>query len=431
MRLHSGQITYNCEEHGEIAVPLSELIVSGRPDIYPEVSGRGFFDIDYSGGRLVLRATNWVGLIPISDAVAIHVRPKVAIGSLLWMLWRAQGLGARYRRLDRVLRSYREQPGIKFNGPHEVYQDAFLQGLQELSRHGVLKRYRSRVDDRELRGKLDVSRSIERFYARGVRFRHVFELTELTADNPENRIVKRTAQKVLFGASSIWKGSGDPRLVKARSDFELLHGVNDEYVTDETIVREVPRLLRALPGAYSHYEPLLWLAYLVALRRAVALEELGRARFDSVLLDVSKVFEDYVRAVLNEAKAELGCEIRSGNDSPLLLFTEGRSVQVKPDVYFVAGERTLMVADAKYMVEPSREDRYEVLAHCEATAAKRAVFICPRYGNDAKLEHYGTTRRGVRFHILRIDLSASDSERAEKEFVQQMRSLLEGAATAP
>ena len=53
----------------------------GKLDLYPEASAKGYFDIDFAEGRLVLKSRGFVGLIPLSDRVAIHVLPRAPIGS--------------------------------------------------------------------------------------------------------------------------------------------------------------------------------------------------------------------------------------------------------------------------------------------------------------------------------------------------------------
>lgn len=195
MRLIPGQITYACREHEPADVPLHELVVDGQLVIYPEVAQKGYFDLDYGKGRLSLRATRWVGLIPVSDRVVLHVRPKVEIENLLRMVARAR-TGHEMRPLDAVVRGY----GIDLAGvddPEAVYAAAFAAALGLAATAGVIKRYRERTSDVDWRGPLRVAESVERYYARGVRYRHVFAPVDLTVDNDENRILKFTANRVL------------------------------------------------------------------------------------------------------------------------------------------------------------------------------------------------------------------------------------------
>ena len=77
MRFTGEQTVFLCEEYGETVVPLSLVIVNGELSVYPEIANNGYFDLRYGGGRLTLRAGKYVGLIPISDRVAIHVQPFV------------------------------------------------------------------------------------------------------------------------------------------------------------------------------------------------------------------------------------------------------------------------------------------------------------------------------------------------------------------
>lgn len=424
MRLAPTQTVYPCEEHGEVAVPLRELVQDGELDIYPEIAGRGYFNIDYRRGALVLKAARFVGLIPISDRVAIHVKPKVPIGNLLWMVWRA---GAQIPGLEGVIRGYQDRPG-EIDSPEALYSDAFITALATIARRGLLKRYRSRETDSEWRGRLAVAASVRRFYAQGIRYRHVFNVTELASDNLENRILKHTAVRVLAYLDRDVSREGVERARRARVNLQLLTAIDDSAVYPELVARKVPGLLRSLPAVHAHYESALWLSYLIATRSAVTMEQIGRARFESLIVETSDVFEEYVRAVCVEGRVNpLRCRVLDGNKRPLRLFIQGTPIPVKPDMYFLRDRRTLLVADAKYKSFPSREDRFEVLAHCEASGARRACFVCPTIPGETRSAYVGTTPSGIRFDVVRINLSSMDMVAEEADFLNALAGYIDAA----
>lgn len=420
MRIGGPETIYECAEHGDAKVPISELLKDGELDIYPAITGKGYFDIDYRDGKLIVHATRYVGLIPISDRVAIHVRPKTPVGNLLWMVWRAR---APVSRLEGVVRTY--QLHGPTDSPEALYVDTFIRVLSEISRNGLLKRYHTRANEREWKGRLEFSASVNRFYARGVRYGHVFSNTELTSNTLENQIIRHTAHRLIAHLRRDRGGEGERLALRMIRDLELFERIDDSQISDAVIARETPHLVRALPAAYSYYEPALWLAYLIAISSGVSMERVGNAKFESLLVNVADVFENYVRRVCAEAQANvLDCVVRDGNKRPIPLFVSGTNNEVKPDMYFIRGEHTVAVADAKYKLKPERDDRYELLAFCEATGVKRAAFICPLFAGQERVSHHGTTRSGLRIDVIRVDLAAADMEDEEMRLVAAVKELI-------
>ena len=145
----SSQTVHVCKEYEPLTVPMREIMdADGRLDLYPEVNAKGYFDIDYSEGRLVLKSRGYVGLIPLSDRVAIHVLPRTPIGNLLYMVWRA---GLNLSGLETFVRGYQEEWNTLEN-PEALYFDTFLRTMREARRLGVLRKYRESETDREMRG---------------------------------------------------------------------------------------------------------------------------------------------------------------------------------------------------------------------------------------------------------------------------------------
>ena len=123
---------YPCHEHGAICVPLNDLIVDGKLSIFPEVQGKGYFDIDFRGAELVLKAKNHVGLIPINSRVQIHVTPKVPIANLLYLVQRAKRA---IKYLPGFFRSYKMEPLI-LDRAEELFARALLECLLGIERGG-------------------------------------------------------------------------------------------------------------------------------------------------------------------------------------------------------------------------------------------------------------------------------------------------------
>jgi 5-methylcytosine-specific restriction enzyme subunit McrC len=309
----------------------------------------------------------------------------------------------------------------------DVYANSFLAALSSLRRGGLLKRYVTKETDQELRGRLLLTKSINRQYARGSKSSPIFELSEHTVDIDENRLLKGTAER-LKGHFLARGGAKNIAIAKRLHEIvQLMVGVTSLAQIGPAAVRRIPILLRRLPPSHDFYEPALWLSYLVAMGRSVKMEVLGQARFETLIVDVSAVFEQYVRKLLQEARQRNFPEIEviDGNEYPVPLFVTGITHKTHPDYYFRSRQTLVALADAKYKPEPSAQDRYEVLAFCEALGVQRAAIICPRTQPGPRVIHHGTTRAGRQISIVRIDLAAADLAKEESDFTKAIAEILQ------
>lgn len=415
--------TYRCGEYETVNLPIGDLVgANGELHVFPEANTGRFFDIDYAKGKLSLRSKGIVGLIPISEKVAIHVSPRAPIANLLYMTWRA---GSRPESLAGFIRGYQTAP-TTLEDPEDLYLRAFLDMLQQVERAGLLRRYRRRETTTELRGRLLVNPTVTRFRAKGVRHRNVFEVHEHTVDNPENRILKFVIQRL---ANHV-RGRVDPQsrqdFARLRKSLELFEMVDASKASPEGIARQTPALVRGLPRSHQSYEPVLWLCHLIATRSGVLMETTGQNRFETLLIDVGVVFENYVRRICEDFADEHlgGCRVLNGNKRPVYLFIDNRRHEAHPDCYFKRGGTCLALADAKYKRRIDANDRYEVLGFCEALQVDMAAFICPMTEGLAATELHGTTARGRRLFVLPIDLSVCDMEAEERRFASELGTVL-------
>jgi len=416
------QTVFSCKEHSNVTVPFRLLLdENGSLDLYPEVSGKGYFDIDYRQGQLSLRAKGFVGLIPLSDNVAIHVEPRAPIGNLLYMIWRA---GVGLTTLEGFVRGYQDRPG-EVDDAEELYVATFIRALREMKSRGILKKYASRETQFEKRGRLLIGPTVSRFHSRGLRQNHVFQVNDLTVNNRENQILKYTVDRLL---RHFVRDPNQNREV-ARDLLEidtLFRDVDSSAINPSVVAREVVRLIRGLPNSHKFYEPALWLCYLIAIKAGITMEQVGRAKFESVIIDVSKVFEHYVRKLCEEAADSHfgGCRVFDGNRQQVPLFVTNNTFLTQPDYYFRRDRIALALADAKYKPKIDTEDRYALVAFCEALNVKKSAFVCPQFGEQPLNDHQGTTRGGIEIHVVRIDLNAADLHAEELRFKSELATAL-------
>ena len=181
--------TYPCQEHGEIAVPISDLMIAGQLEIFPEVTGRGFFDIDFRRGQLILVAKGFVGLIPVNSRISIHVTPRCPVDNVLYLVQRAKRV---LEYLPGHNRTYQFKK-LPDGRAEELFTATLLDCLIEIERNGLMHRYVSYVTDYGWRGRLLVAPTVNNYITRGIRYRQTREVTELSTDIPEKPEHKRDA----------------------------------------------------------------------------------------------------------------------------------------------------------------------------------------------------------------------------------------------
>jgi len=420
--------TYPCEEHGEVTVPVTELMVGGKIDVFPEVTGRGYFDIDFRRGSLVLIAKSYIGLIPLNERVSIHVTPRLPVDNVLYLVERStkalQYLPGYYRTYD-IER-------LRSGHAEGLFTTSLLRCLVDVKRSGLMRHYVSHERERGWRGRLLLSPTINRFASKGIRFQQVRKETELSVDIQENQFIKDVLSHVIrYFAQSTDGRSGD-LLSRAGSLAQMFDGVSNVVGHREELARQCLLSIKKLPGDHKAYERVLWLCYLITTRQGVSIESFGPARIETMVINVGDVFEGYVRQLIRENVNEVlpGSLLRDGNKYQVRLFAQGSDHKVKPDIFLEKAGHRPVVLDAKYKPSLRAPDRYEIIAFCEALQSKLAIFVSPSESGKGDSTFVGKTLGGIEMHEVRIDLSAEDMSLEERHFVTRLRTLTNAAFNA-
>ena len=409
---------FPCKEFEPVEVPLDRLLSAGEVSIYP--AAERYFDLDYRNGGLVVAPKSFVGLIPINDAIAIRVLPRFPIKNLFYLLQRAS---ANLRFIEGFTRTYHLTSGPS-DDPIGLLAERFVSLCGRLRRIGLLRRYLQHSQDFNTGGALDVANTVAMYRSRGVRQRHVWSETKHSSSIPENHLLKGALERIagFYGSD----GTRDPE--RLRQTRELLFLFDQVALPKGFTVQEADtaQMVARLPNSHREYAPLLWLAYLLHARRGVSIETSGRASFDTFVVNLADVFEDYVRLLVAEhaSRFVLGGRALDGNRHQVPLFVQGAPNTVKPDIYLTTQAGHFAVLDAKYKPALKSSDRYEVLAFCEALQVKKAVILSPG-DTDVEPELLGTTAGGIRLHLVRINLNSNDMTRTEARFVQQLEDVFQ------
>ena len=162
----------------------------------------------------------------------------------------------------------------------------------------------------------------------------------------------------------------------------------------------------------AHCRPAEQLARMVHSTSSL-LDAAGRANASAFLIDMNRVFEEFVAARLKRylaGRVEVHLQYRRA-------FDEGQSHTLRPDLVFVApsGE-VVYVADTKYKVTTEgygkREDYYQLLAYVSVLAVEEGMLIyCRRDGDPLPRElNIPHARKRLRTFVLDLDGSLADVE---------------------
>lgn len=318
-------------------------------------------------------------VLPDSDVV---IQPKVGVRRLFFLL----GYSRRLR--------FREVPVRLGESPEltETIVRAFVQQARVALRRGPLQGYQT-VDDSltTIRGRVRMLDQARRRFAMPLPMEVTYD--EFTMDIAENRLLKAALR----------------RIERLRLRDDRLKPLARELLSSLDVVADVRIDRRSLADVSitrlnRHYEQAIGLARLIVAFASADLVH-GGAPVPSFVIDMDKVFEDFVYRVVGDALKLRRGRWRQGKETTLDV--RGR-VAIKPDLSIWVGKRCTFVGDVKYKVTDigENDDLYQVLSYARATGVREAVLVYASAAREADqhvVRHDGTT-----LHVRYIDLEAND-----------------------
>lgn len=386
---------YTAREYQSTSIPIDEVLVDGQFDIFPEVQGKGYFDVRFQGTRLVITAGKFVGFIPLNSRVVIDVRPKMPVANLLSIL---SSVKADLAEIDVLQREY----ATAEESPPQIIQAlarAYCHALEGIEVAGLLKAYAPATSaGSSLKGRPDFNASIQRFWSRGVRHAAVSRHYELNADLSSNRLLRLACQVLL--TQHRLSGMIKP-FVSRLSHF-------DELLERAGVLVTMPRRLDLVGDGSPAYKKALRLAVMIVHRTGIELSANGaHIGLPSFLIDMETVFEQYMRGVLSRQLS--GCSVMDGNyDGAQPLFNDRRDPPANPDVVVRdESEVCFLIGEVKYKDKEKREDINQALAYASCYKCGAVVLMLPaERADDAGLQLIGRMD-SVTLYRYRFDLAAT------------------------
>lgn len=303
-----------------------------------------------------ITANSWVGVIQ-TPTLSVEIIPKLDIPELMFML--SYTLDQRAWRIDTFAYQSRES---LLDGIAAGFASVTRQAL----RQGVLHGYRVLEDALPVvRGRIRFDDQLRTRYGRMPPVEARYD--EYTEDVEENRILRAATHKL-----------GRLRLRSDRTRQQLRSiGVSLHNAT----LREYERW--SIPAVQytrlnAPFRPAIELGRLI-LQSLSLHNQLGSSESAAFLLDMNRLFEDFLVVALRDALGVSEFAFPQGAKGQPLWLDRARRIKLEPDISWWRGGRCRFIGDAKYKrigeAGVVHSDVYQMLAYLTATNLSEGLLI--------------------------------------------------------
>lgn len=444
----------DCDEYGHVFLDPTLLIGDGLDlRVDTDVDGIDAFSVDFLKGRIRLRASSLVGLIPLNEHVILRVHPRVPIANLTRMV---EITGHQAQKL----KAFRSYPGSG-NAPDWVmnlYIETLIEQVDEVLNRGLLRNYEERHGEgSQPHGRIDFSRTVRRFASRGVAHKASYQWFERTPDNPPNRCLKAALVAVhrrLTDPDGRQGGRGMiSRVAVLLAAFDQVSDDPRREFLADTGVRDVT----ALPSNRSYYRGPLDIAQMILRQRGLGFDEEGDdARLPSLLIETNRLFETFVRVSLQNFAdaARWPVQVFDGMKDgkiPLyerpevlpkpmeatdtVLFQQDKPSHASADLVFRLPDGKVVLAGevkntAKRGVLPERTEVNQAVTYAVRYGLDRTLLVRPLLHGTPGLSYCGRIG-GVDVFDYKVNLGVEDLDAEVDRFALAISTLLPTAAVTP
>ena len=335
-----------------------------------------------------LRPGGKVGAV-LAGNVHVRVAPKVDIERIVFLLgYRVRGVAWQ----ESVV------PVEAADDIVHVLAEMLTRSVTEAIRQGLLQGYR--VTEEALpvvRGRIRIDEQLKTRPGTWLPIEVSYD--DFTVDTPENQVLRAALER-------LQRNPLVPADVRRRMGALLL-----QFADVTRLVPGVPTPQWRITRLNRRYDFALELARLVLASSSFE-HRVGAVPVDGFVLDVPKIFEDFVSAALGDVLPGLLLGSSVLDQYPTTL-DEGSEVDMRPDVVWLDDQlRPLAVIDAKYKQEkPSgfpNADLYQSLAYATVLNLPRAHLIYAK--GNAEVRKYTVRGNGLVISAHVLDLSLPQEE---------------------
>ena len=333
--------------------------------------------------RYVLKPGSTVGAVEIGD-LSVLIRPKIPIPQLLSLACYAMS-------------KFKPQPEM-FDFPDQyalpdILALALISTARQAFARGLLHGYRTEEEAlHTVRGRIMFAEQIRRRF--GIPLPVEVRYDEFTDDILENRLVKAAAARL----GRMRLRSRDARAGLGRTAAMLENVSPVEFPPND--VPDVP-----FDRLNEHYRVVVGLSRLI-LRHSAFETGRGHLRASGFLMDMNKVFQEFVTQALRDA---LGVSQHQFLERNIGALDKEGKVRLKPDLTWWQGGDCVFVGDAKYKDltddHAPNADLYQLLAYVTALDLPGGMLIYAK--GEREPETYHVEQTGKRLEVATLDLSGT------------------------
>ncbi|WP_338834111.1 McrC family protein [Bradyrhizobium septentrionale] len=403
-----------------IKLSVSELLVQGELEIYPEVISKGYFSLQFQGKNLQLTAGPFVGLIPINGLITIDVRPKLPVGNLARVIDLTR---SPLTALSRLKRSY-VADGDSSPGMLEFLTGSLLEELKVVFTKGLNRVYvKTEENTSHPRGRLNAERTFRLNFIKGIGHRASSSFFWSTTNTAHNQLIRFALQFAAERLSRLENRNRDllDGLAAALRQFEAIPTGDPR-----ACIRQVEDELRLNKVRRSYYVPSLEIALAIVRGRSVVSSEGGNLELPSYIINFETLFEDYLRKALSWKEHDAPFEVSDGNGAGQKpLFDDSPHPPAQPDI-LIRRDDLLVVVDVKYKEKVDRADVNQVVTYASVYRTNVVVLL-----HQASAEGEGGlflrgTIGALSVYCYQFNLGASDLLEEENRLVRAMNWLVSG-----
>ncbi len=362
-----------------------------------------------------LEAGPYVGALPLTNGEILHISPRIGYPALSRMMAYTEGLNASIRDEFQDFAKMSSEESSDPNNWIRILVRSFVDSLRLIEKNSLrTDRYWSSIQGNFSHGKVKLLETVLNIQRK--KSTPVVSMFKIKSyNNIENRL--------LASASAHLLNIG----IAPKGDIAVLERwakMSREYTDRDEIIK----LTKSLnTGQYqdsrSYYIPALLIARLILLGGRLTFSEKNEINTDVVLINVYRLFEDYLRSVLQKFFTEKGYIIEKPSYN-LSLFTDGNT-DLEPDILITRQENPILVLDAKYKPEGgvTPQDFYQMNTYLDAYELSTGVLIRPILSDTKHAIIERKTRTGNK-KVIEIHLSISALTTAEDFLVCEVGKIL-------
>ena len=323
-----------------------------------------------------------VGALDIGD-LSVTIQPKLDIGRVLFVASYALG--------EFKLRDLEHFHYPKEKEPLETLLGMFVAAAQGAFSRGLLHGYRTEQEAlHTVRGRIRFTDQMRRRFSVPLPIEVRYD--DFTEDILPNRLVKAAAHAL--GAMRLRNPDSGRKLgwIRATLDNVGLHTYSPGAVPEVTFDR-----------LNEHYREVVALSRLI-LRHVTVETGRGPVRASGFLMDMNRVFEEFVRRALREVLHLTEREFPANRRRP---FDDKDEIGVKPDLSLWKGGTCVFAGDAKYKrikyQHAPNADLYQLLAYATALDLPGGILVYAKGERDPAVHR--VRNAGKRLEVFALDVA--------------------------